>query len=273
VGIKEVDKAVLRAAFIAVPVAIVLALIEGWYVLGTEQYEICKATYDDSDGQTHQGGNLVGVLGLWLRFWYLLSCHHYSFLSLFSILLVGATLWLAWVTRGLWQATVEIHHDARETAKLELRAYIGFRELVIRVLPNGRFQIQAVIENSGRTPANDVRFFWDYNVHASGYNGPFPVSEAATSAPLMPTAQRSIRAVISRDRLRTEDHHRIAQDLEIFVWGKIKFRDIYRIEQTVDFRFHTREVITTTVVDESGTPQTSLAGWALQPTREGNEAS
>ena len=77
--------------------------------------------------------------------------------------LTKSTIWLAaWTavlavfTFLLWFATRKLVIDAKDTSKVELRAYLGFGK--VEVVPLSHEHIQAIIEikNSGATPAHGV---------------------------------------------------------------------------------------------------------------------
>ncbi len=180
-------------------------------------------------------------------------------------------VWLAALTGALALATFALFLDAREKGRLELRAYIGLREYVIRLIPQNVFQIQITIENTGKTNAKDVRIYFDYTIEDSGFTGPFPIGTMGGSMPLSPNGQRHFRTVIQR--LTPQDIPRIASDREIFVWGCIEFLDIYNKRQHVKFRLNTRETILGVGVDGTGREVGRIGGWALQPTQDGNDAS
>jgi hypothetical protein len=267
-GLNKWEKALL----IAVLGVIALLYLESILSIRFEYYEV---DHYQTDGKTYQKDNsflsrifVPNAAALW----HWLEHNEKPILGIFTILLVIVTGVLAYFTGGLWNATAEIQRETRLTSRLELRAYVGFKEHVIRLIPNGMFQIQMLIENSGKTTARDVRLFMNYTVQDSGHAGPFPIEELRSPVPMAPNAQRSWRALIRRE-LPPNDVPRIAHDREIFVWGRIGYLDIYGERHHTDFRFNTRETITESGADAQGVIRTRIAGWALQPTEEGNDAS
>jgi hypothetical protein len=197
--------------------------------------------------------------GNWSEFWLFVS----------TGLLFIATAVLALFTFG-------IYLDAREKGRLELRAYLGIKEQFIRRIPNGQFQVVLTIQNSGKTPARNVRLTFEVETgddHAP--EGGFILADTRGQRPLAPNAEWVVRQVIWE--LRAEDIDliaRIGTNRVIYVWGRIEYQDIYGGAQHVNFRFVTREVSQENVIDGNGiVVAIRTGGWPLQPTDEGNNAS
>jgi hypothetical protein len=182
---------------------------------------------------------------------------------------------LAALTFALAFFTMALYMDAREKGRKELRAYLGLNDQVIKRLPTGLFQLSITIGNSGKTPAHDVRVTLE--VGPGNENAPdqgWKLGTLTGRMPLAPNAERSIRQVLWS--LEQADVPRIAlqnSDRVIFAWGRIEYRDIYDARQHVDFRFVTREQIVEHVMAGDRIIDERIAGWALQPTEDGNDAS
>jgi hypothetical protein len=172
-------------------------------------------------------------------------------------------------------ATERLVERASDTAKKELRAYVGVREQRIQELGNNQYQAFILIENSGKTPAYELKFTWNWALGGrSGPSGGFTLPKPIGSMPFAPSGQRPIRQGLWT--LTQDDIPRIATDgsHDIYVWGRIEYKDIYGDDRHVSFRFVTREITREQTMDRNGRLLgTRITGWALQPTPEGNDAS
>ena len=193
--------------------------------------------------------------------------------SISTFALAVITFGLAYFTLKLWRATGALVMGADETAKKELRAYIAIKEIFIRRLDvesaDPMYQAVVRFENSGRTSAKQWRWSLDVGVGDSDMlpDRGFTIPQLTAPMPLAPNAQWESRQVFWKDHgneISPEDARRMTTKRFAFVWGRAEYLDIFDKPQWVDFRFVTREVRS----DGRG-----IAGWALQPTAEGNDAS
>lgn len=179
------------------------------------------------------------------------------------------------LTFALAVATMGLFLDARAKGRKELRAYVGIKDQGIRFLAIGRFQAFITVDNSGRTPAHELRISLHVGIgNDDAPDGGFMESAPVGRMPLGPNAERFVRQVLWD--LQQEDVGRIAvvgHDRCAFVWGRIDYRDIFGARHQLRYRFITREVIQEVSVDEQGRQRARTVGWALQPTEEGNAST
>ncbi len=186
-----------------------------------------------------------------------------------TLALAFITMGLAYFTLELWRSTGNLVKGAEDTAKKQLRAYIGIQDQIIRRVPDGRYQAVITIVNSGRTPAHNVRRILKVGVFDAEHTD-FDTSGLIGQMPMAPNSQYVMRKIV--DELKPDDIPKInnpESGIHVFMWGRIEYKDIYKVQQHVNFRFISREVITA----YSNEGLASSGGWALQPTENGNEAT
>ena len=190
--------------------------------------------------------------------------------------ITSATVALAWITGflafftfGLWIATYRLVKDAKDTAKNELRAYVGIQDITVRRLPEGIFQAVVTVVNGGRTPAYSFRRFLNVGVFDATHTS-FGVGELTSPMPMAPntpTPMRKVLPIISQEDVDRVSAPHAAR--HVFVWGRIEYKDIFKVPQHVTFRFMSREIIRG--YSENAPP--IVMGWALHPADDGNDAT
>lgn len=201
--------------------------------------------------------------------------HHMACEKSTDVLLVLFTGVLAVATTYLVLVGILQQLESRDTARRELRAYIGVKSQAIRLLLTGRYQAVVTISNSGQTPAHKVRRSLDVGV---GNTADFYFAKPQLSGqmPMAPNAEWELRQVLWD---LAEDDERIGRiavadsELRAFAWGRIEYVDIYGRPCSTTFRFETREVAMEFITTTDGRRLQRVSGWALSPTEEGNEAT
>jgi hypothetical protein len=162
--------------------------------------------------------------------------------------------------------TIGLYFVGRDTARRELRAYIGVKDHTIRTIEDSggflRFQAVITVENGGQTPALNVRRALDVGIGDENRSD-FRIDGLTGRMPMIPHSLWEMRQVfwnLSEEDIRhITNSHRHA-----FVWGRVEYEDIYGETRHLNFRFITREIITT---------NGAVSGWALHPTEDGNETT
>ena len=261
----KLDKKILKAIPFLLALAIGSGLADAWVDFSLEEVPRQEAkNYGANENNAapkilHYQG-VSGLIAYAVRF----------FVQYSEPLLAAGTIAIAFYTLMLFR-------DAREKGRKELRAYLGIKEAKIHRLPNGQFQAVIVVENSGRTPAREVRR--SLNVGWGPRTGPeqgpdFPIGILTGQMQLAPTGQWETRQILWN--LPEKDIERIAlhpTDRFAFVWGRVEYLDIYDELQHVNFRFITLELVTAVARFPDGRTVPVLIGWALHPTEQGNDAS
>lgn len=192
--------------------------------------------------------------------------------GLFTALLCGITVFLAYYTYGLLRATIDLATDANEsatkqfelakdTARRQLRAYVVVsRVRAYSVAPNQQIVIkpkkmqrltmgqQAVaaiqVRNAGQTPAHNVK------THLNAMITPWPLDESKLILPEWEAG--SINALgqnetrMSQAVIHPAQHLTLAQIMSLengsfafVVFGRITYEDIFGNEWRTDLRFFT----------------------------------
>jgi hypothetical protein len=168
---------------------------------------------------------------------------------------------LAFVAQAVY--TRKMLDSTRDTARRQLRAYLGFPDAFIENLGAGRFQIQITVANSGRTRALHVTKWIKAALLDRSENCPFEEQKF----------DRIQHALAPRSRWRLREDCDWSDDLAaaiqrsdkiVHVWGQVRYTDIYGEPHLSNFRFRSQAARYT-----NGT----IAGWTLEPHEEGNDLS
>ena len=141
----------------------------------------------------------------------------------FTGLLFVATLLLFWATRNLV-------NGAEESSKRQLRAYLGIKSQTIRRVGHNEYQAVITIENTGQTPAHNVRRFLEVGVGSEDRpdNG-FSAPVMSQKMPLAPRAEWTIRKVFRAQDMRLKDIPLIAMK------GANRFALVWENSNTMTF--------------------------------------
>lgn len=165
----------------------------------------------------------------------------------FSFLLVLVTFLLFIATVGLYCATRDLVHDAKETSERQLRAYVGIiTDTGLRVNPDNT---AFFLDNYGLTPATDVKIFSNWEFLPTGQdlsaNFAFEDRECADKIKSVP----SVMLIFPKNRALTVRRHCIATDevfnlqkaergeLSAFYYGNITYKDIFKERRRTNFCF------------------------------------
>jgi hypothetical protein len=158
-------------------------------------------------------------------------------LKRFNEPLTLVTLLLFFATLALYLATRDLVIDSKDTARQQLRAYVGVVDHEIKVSVGASGHVQVRIKNFGQTPAFNVRYWMN--------EGPFdyPLKQALPEKAfqpgtivLFPTDVFSPTLTITpldnalQDALRRESKR-------LYVYGRIVY-DSFGTSYTTDFRLY-----------------------------------
>jgi len=179
------------------------------------------------------------------------------------------TFTLAFFTYSLWKATGKLVSDAEKTSKRELRAYIGMGGGgEVFLLPNKILRGVVEIKNFGETPAHNVMVALAGELRAPGdkrpFNDPVFIPHKQPIAPTMSwTFGHEFQGMTDQDLKDV-----LADRKLVYIWGHVKYQDIYKETQTLRFRL--RNVVKILVTTKTGT---TIEKWKFYPEDEGNDAS
>ncbi len=173
------------------------------------------------------------------------------------------TLWLVIATIVIASIGVLQWWETRNTAKKELRAYMGIGGGQVYLLPGNTIRAEVEIKNFGRSPARNVKVGIDGDRRKPGETGAFDdppwIPHKHYIAPTM-------YWTIGHEFLKLEDSdiQDIALDRKlVYIWGRVTYEDIYGKTRTLRFRF--RNVVKS--LDEHG----KIVKWYYYPENEGND--
>lgn len=158
--------------------------------------------------------------------------------------------------------TIALFLDGREKGRKELRAYLGIQEHRVQIVGTTP-QVYLRIQNTGETPAKDVRIAIDFERRHISSSDDFPAPKYSEGRrPLAPEAIWEARRVMPEIKQHT---HSINRTHRIFVWGLIEYWDIYEKEpRYVRFRFRSDELMMEGI---------AITGWTLATTEDGNDTT
>lgn len=127
----------------------------------------------------------------------------------------------------------------RDAAHRQLRAYLFVHqdEAAPLVLQSAffRFSAQLVLENSGQTPAYEIRHWTAFGVRGHPHvEKPFTKSESPTRATLAPGGDIGIPIEI---QVTGDEWQAIFADTKrLYTWGEVIYRDAFGYQQVTRFR-------------------------------------
>jgi len=153
-----------------------------------------------------------------------------ALLAAFTALLFVATVLLWWATRDLVEG-------AKDTAESELRAYVIPTKGDVRNFgTSAPLEASIRIRNAGQTPAYRITTSIDLRLGEDFTPQPVDLSPDV----LGPGSETNLLFVASR-LLTPEEESKIKEgNLTIYVFGEIRYRDIFRIEHVTKYRRMTR---------------------------------
>ena len=181
-----------------------------------------------------------------------------------TIALGVITLALAIFTGFLWNATRKLVSEAKDTAKKELRAYLGVKRAyfgIHRYQTNVSFVAHLTIANSGQTTADKVRLALHVGFTDDPATQQFPITFRPGTTYLVAGSEWNLHMPMVK-----EIADALAAKLATaYIWGRIEYVDAFGVDRHSAFRFSS-DVIN---IDRSG----ETVGWDVYPEPEGNEAT
>lgn len=171
------------------------------------------------------------------------------------------TFFIALFTGGLFL-------EEKDRSRKELRAYLGRGGGEVFKLPNNILRGVVEIKNFGETPAHNVMVAIAGELRAPGdkraFNDPNFIPHKQPIAPTMSwTFGHEFLGMTDQDLKDV-----LADKKLVYIWGHVKYQDIYNKTQTLKFRL--RNVVKVIVTTETGI---AIEKWKFYPEDEGNEAS
>ncbi len=168
----------------------------------------------------------------------------------------GATVWALLLTLFViaWQSA-ETREAARaslksvkvmerqadlmeDTAKRQLRAYVGLTETAVKFTDDGKLEAQMFFKNGGQTPAYDVRS-WVYPMvddYPLTYDIGHPPVEMPLAVGIIPSQEQQIM-VAPGLVLPQEIIDRLSRrDFAFYVIGEVNYRDIFKDRHILKYR-------------------------------------
>jgi hypothetical protein len=233
-------------------VALILFLVA---MIGSSSFQECAKCAYTTQHQQYSSSPIFAFITTFLD-WTRLTCVGIFFSDAHEEILAAFTILLAIFTFALWVSTSKLARDAEiasaktinimeNTAKKELRAYVGQESVSISYIPNGK-RIEIVIKNFGKTIAKKVVI----NILVST---PHVINEGGNNSGV-----QSVGSYINRPNItdigvvmpngtwtiRT-DFERAEENIEIFINGKIDYIDVFDDPQWTTFNFKGRKSVTT----------------------------
>lgn len=151
----------------------------------------------------------------------------------FTLVLAVATICLAVFTYRLWGATGKLVAGAQDTARKELRAYMGVATNHI-LRERGASPTtdcwELVIKNFGKTMAMDTQISISTTVGGGENVTNFPWDEKTTKTVVMPGETLGFHYDIAMPRPDSTTNRG-------YLWGKIKYEDVFGKDHFTTFRF------------------------------------
>ena len=177
-------------------------------------------------------------------------------LAVVTSVLAVATIGLMIFTYRLWRATHKLVEGTDDTAKKQLRAYVGID--AISAIHANPLSAQIRFKNFGKTIAKDVIFSVSGRVNTVGEMAEFPFSNHRGATIIMPTESSLVCESIECDG---GDWGLIQQGIGyVYVWGKITYKDVFGDSHWTQFRMMTDQ--------RSGMPWQ----WTFKYCQDGNNA-
>lgn len=179
--------------------------------------------------------------------------------ALFTGLLVFVTGWLVYYTKNLWGATGKLVIGADNTARHELRAYMGVATNRILKGQGEREPhcVELVIQNFGKTMAKDTQVWINATITNEAITD-FPLGERKSKTVVMPHESLGFQHDIGLPKTTPG---------RIYLWGRIEYKDVFEEPHWTTFRF----------MDDKSAWLTSMTGqtpgWTTKTCDEGNDAN
>ena len=161
-------------------------------------------------------------------------------LALATILLGGATIALWRSTKKLWLAGEKQLTHSENTAKRQLRAYVGLRKYEIEGTGIGEHpKVTLTFQNAGQTPAHSVTV--QYGIGVDNFPQPelartAALPDAKSVAVLLPGAFMKPALACPRGMSQAEINAINAGTAAIYCFGVVKYRDIFDEPRQTEFR-------------------------------------
>jgi hypothetical protein len=159
-----------------------------------------------------------------------------TILSSMEFWLAAFTFFLFISTFKLWTATEKLVKGAEETAKRQLRAYVGFIRGEINLKESGEALAWIDYQNAGQTPAHDVTLWIETAVlSVTPSEQEFKISGDEGKGGVMVPG-----SILRRHKLVTDSYLMDALEKDeqrIWVWGEIKYLDVFDEPCCFQFRF------------------------------------
>lgn len=171
--------------------------------------------------------------------------------------------WLIGVTVALVVATGGLVYYARDTARKELRAYVGVEHVTIqdkfRGGPPGFGKF--TIRNFGKTMAKDTQIWIVGTLKTVGEMTDFPLSDRRSKQVVMPNEPIGFDESIE---IEAGDIQLFDQGIGyVYLWGRIEYSDVFGEPHWTTFRF----------VNYKRWISLDMTGWDLKTCDEGNDAT
>jgi hypothetical protein len=185
-------------------------------------------------------------------------------LALVTAVLAAATIGLMVFTFKLWKATNKLVEGSDNTARKELRAYMGVDRIVIYddFLSSNSGHVELRIKNFGNTMAKSTQIWIEASepVAEPNFN---ERGEKKAKTVVMPKEALGFKASINRT---TDCSMSKVLAGAIRIWGRIEYADVFGQERWTTFRFinDSREAF--------DSPGGKIYGWSVKTDQEGNDA-
>ena len=183
-------------------------------------------------------------------------------------ILAAATIGILLVTAALAVYTFKLWSSASDTAKRQLRAYLGVSNCSVITITNEHIQVSVEIKNTGQTPAHKVIQTIKSEIRNSNSVGEFPTQQTDRgSTVIVPGSHITVRFDLPvTEQIINEIK---VEKKSIFVWGSVSYVDIFDEEQRLEFRYRD---LAETYESPDGVRE-FLTGWELQPVEGGNKST
>jgi hypothetical protein len=158
-----------------------------------------------------------------------------------TVALAFLTLVLAAGTFFLWLATRSLVKGAEDTARKQLRAYIGVEPGgIIRLQGSDLLRGHYIIRNVGGIPAKDIAMFAVTSYFNDGSQRTFTIGQLyQTTNAIVPHAKMTfgtatatdVDSVVAAEEYETDS----GLDGFIFVWGRVTYTDEFGTDGRTDF--------------------------------------
>ncbi len=166
---------------------------------------------------------------------------------------------LAIATFGLWIATRQLVRGSENTARRQLRAYVGIHVASLTQPLLGTIRVRIEVKNTGHTPAYNVRTWSFLGIFDPPPEVPKFITGEKTDIYSMIGSGAVIELHDGREGLKHDVINGITNGTKpIYFWGEIRYQDVFAIERRTIFRLRAR--------------LQPRENWYFDTTPEGNEA-